>query len=71
LKTKSGKGIPIEQRPAEEVRFIGDKQLTPKSVKIYNPAFDVTPAKNITAIISERGVIEGPNIQRVNRLMRK
>jgi methylthioribose-1-phosphate isomerase len=71
LKTKTGKGIPIEQRPAEEVRFIGSKQLTPKGVKIYNPAFDVTPAKNITAIISERGVIEGPNIQRVNRLMRK
>ena len=40
-------------------------------VKIYNPAFDVTPAKNITAIITERGVIERPDKQKVNRLMRK
>jgi methylthioribose-1-phosphate isomerase len=65
LKTKSGNKIPIEQRPAEEVRFIGDKQLTPKGVKIYNPAFDVTPAKNITAIITERGVIEKTNERKI------
>ncbi|MGA2093167.1 MAG: S-methyl-5-thioribose-1-phosphate isomerase [Sedimentisphaerales bacterium] len=68
LKTKSGDRIPIEQRPAGEVQFIGGfdklttsgKQITPKGVKIYNPAFDVTPAKNITVIITERGVIERP-----------
>jgi methylthioribose-1-phosphate isomerase len=71
LKTKTGKDIPIEQRPADEVRFCGDKQVAPDGVKIYNPAFDVTPAKNITAIITERGVIERPNGQRVNRLMSK
>jgi len=67
LKTKKGKAIPIEQRPAEEVRFCGDKQLTPKGVDIYNPAFDVTPAKNITAIITERGVIEKPNVANIAR----
>jgi methylthioribose-1-phosphate isomerase len=65
LKTKSGKDIPIEQRPADEVRLIGGKQLTPKGVKIYNPAFDVTPAKNIAAIITERGVIAKPNGRKV------
>jgi len=71
LKTKTGNRIPIEQRPADEIRFCGSKQTAPDEVKIYNPAFDVTPAKNITAIITERGVIERPNGQRVNRLMSK
>ena len=66
LKTKTGDRIPIEQRPADEVRFIGDEKLTPEGVKIYNPAFDVTPAKNITAIITERGVIEKPNARKIN-----
>jgi methylthioribose-1-phosphate isomerase len=67
LKTKTGKNIPIEQRPADEVRFIGDKKLTPDGVKIYNPAFDVTPADNITAIITERGVIEKPNAHKITK----
>ena len=75
LKTKTGKDIPIEQRSADEVRFCGGKpfdkaqgrQVTPDGVKIYNPAFDVTPAENITAIITERGVIEKPNSHRVKK----
>ncbi len=65
LKTKSGKDIPIEQRPANEVRLFGGKQTAPAGVKIYNPAFDITPAKNITAIITERGVIERPNTRKI------
>lgn len=66
LKTKTGKDIPIEQRPADEVQFIGDKKLTPDGVDIYNPAFDVTPAKNITAIITERGIIEKPTLRKIS-----
>jgi methylthioribose-1-phosphate isomerase len=66
LKTKTGDRIPIEQRPADEVRFVGNNKLTPEGVKIYNPAFDVTPAKNITAIITEWGVIEKPNARKIN-----
>jgi methylthioribose-1-phosphate isomerase len=65
LKTKTGKDIPIEQRSADEVRFCGNKKLTPEGVKIYNPAFDVTPAKNITAIITERGVIQKPTTRKM------
>ena len=61
LKTKTGKDIPIEQRSVDEIRFCGGKKVTPDGVKIYNPAFDVTPAENITAIITEQGVIEKPN----------
>jgi methylthioribose-1-phosphate isomerase len=65
LKTKTGKDIPIEQRSADEVRFCGGKKVTPDGVKIYNPAFDVTPAENITAIITERGVIKKPNANKI------
>ncbi|MFC5865601.1 S-methyl-5-thioribose-1-phosphate isomerase [Acidicapsa dinghuensis] len=58
--TKTGEDIPIEERPAREVTHHGGKQLTPHGVGICNPAFDVTPAKYVTAIITERGVLRSP-----------
>jgi methylthioribose-1-phosphate isomerase len=51
---------PIEERSAREVTHHGGKQLTPNGVGICNPAFDVTPAKYIAAIITERGVLRAP-----------
>jgi methylthioribose-1-phosphate isomerase len=60
LATASGESIPIEQRAAREVTHVGGKQVTPDGVRIENPAFDVTPAKNITAIVTERGVLRAP-----------
>jgi len=60
LATASGESIPIEERPAVEVTHHGGKQLTPDGVGIRNPAFDVTPAKYISAIITERGVLRAP-----------
>ncbi|MFZ1087269.1 MAG: S-methyl-5-thioribose-1-phosphate isomerase [Terracidiphilus sp.] len=57
MATATGDLIPIEERPAVEVTHHGGKQLTPNGVCIRNPAFDVTPAKYITAIITERGVL--------------
>jgi methylthioribose-1-phosphate isomerase len=60
LNIKSGDQIPIEQRSADEVRFLGDEKITPDGVEIYNPAFDVTEARDITAIITEKGIIERP-----------
>lgn len=60
LRTASGEAIPIEQRPAREVTHHAGKQLTPGGVGIENPAFDVTPAKYVTAIITERGVLRPP-----------
>jgi methylthioribose-1-phosphate isomerase len=60
MATATGDGIPIEERPAVEVTHHGGKQLTPHNVGIRNPAFDVTPAKYVTAIITERGVLHGP-----------
>jgi methylthioribose-1-phosphate isomerase len=60
MATASGDDIPIEQRAAVEVTHHGGKQMTPPNVGIENPAFDVTPAKYVTAIITERGVLRAP-----------
>ena len=57
---RMGDAIPIEERSAKEVTHHGGKQLTPHNVGICNPAFDVTPAKYVTAIITERGVLRAP-----------
>jgi len=65
LHITSGAQIPIEQRAAEEVAFVANKQITPTGVDIYNPAFDVTDAQNIAAIITERGVIEKPTQEKI------
>jgi methylthioribose-1-phosphate isomerase len=58
--TAHGDLIPIEQRDAREVTHSNGKQMTPHGVRIENPAFDVTPAKYITAIITERGILRAP-----------
>jgi methylthioribose-1-phosphate isomerase len=58
--TLTGDAIPIEERSPVEVTHHGGKQLTPHGVGICNPAFDVTPAKYVTAIITERGVLRAP-----------
>jgi methylthioribose-1-phosphate isomerase len=56
----SGAAIPIEERDAAEVRRVGAQQTAPDGSPVYNPAFDVTPAALITAIITERGVFRPP-----------
>jgi len=60
MATATGDAIPIEERPQVEVTHHGGKQLTPNGVGIRNPAFDVTPAKYVTAIVTERGVLKAP-----------
>src|SRR5205823_14328971 len=57
LSLPSGDTIPIEQRDPREVTHGLGKQTAPDGVKVYNPAFDVTPAKLIAGIITEKGVI--------------
>ncbi len=58
LSTASGQEIPIEQRDPKEITHGFGRQTAPEGVKVYNPAFDVTPAKLIRAIICENGVIQ-------------
>ena len=60
LATAHGDDIPIEQRDPREVTHSNGRQMTPDGVSIENPAFDVTPAKYISAIITERGILRAP-----------
>lgn len=69
LSLSSGEQIPIEQRNATEVTWIGSTHVAPENVDVYNPAFDVTPAAHIAAIITEKGVIESPNLDRIRNLL--
>ena len=60
LETPDGSKIPIEQRNAAEVTHIAGKPIAPEGVGVENPAFDVTPAKYVAAIVTERGIIRAP-----------
>lgn len=64
---RAGADIPIEQRDPKEVSHIFGKSLAPKGMKIFNPAFDVTSQDLISAIITEKGVIEPPYRQNIRR----
>jgi methylthioribose-1-phosphate isomerase len=68
LATSEGSKIPIEQRNAREVTHIAGKQMVPDGVEIENPAFDVTPARYVSAIITERGVARAPYDQSLREL---
>ncbi|MFH0800055.1 MAG: S-methyl-5-thioribose-1-phosphate isomerase [Pseudomonadota bacterium] len=59
-KIASGDDIPIEERDPREVTHIGSVQITPDYVEVINPAFDVTPAELVAAIITEKGIAEAP-----------
>ena len=60
LLTRSGESIVIEERSPQEVRFFQGVQSAPEQVPVLNPAFDVTPAELISAIITDRGVVRAP-----------
>ena len=70
LAVASGKEIPIEQRAAEEVTHGFGRQTAPDGVDVYNPAFDVTPAELIAAIVTDRGVITPVNESTVRSRVR-
>jgi methylthioribose-1-phosphate isomerase len=69
LSLESGEEIDIERRCDEEVSVIAGRRIAPEGVNIHNPAFDVTPARYITAIVTDRGVIERPDRAAVRFLM--
>src|SRR6266446_1744927 len=68
LATPDGTKIPIEQRNAREVTHIAGKQMVPAGVQVENPAFDVTPAKYIAAIITEKGIARAPYTESLRKL---
>jgi methylthioribose-1-phosphate isomerase len=68
LETPDGSKIPIEQRNAAEVTHFAGKLITPEGVSVENPAFDVTPAKYVTAIVTERGIARAPYEESLRQL---
>ena len=69
LETPDGSRIPIEQRDSKEVTHIAGRQMVPKGVEVENPAFDVTPAKYVTAIVTEKGIARAPYQESLQKLM--
>ncbi|MEM4238013.1 MAG: S-methyl-5-thioribose-1-phosphate isomerase, partial [Candidatus Nitrosocaldaceae archaeon] len=69
LKSKPDEVI-IEERKYDEVTSIGGRKLVPKGVRIFNPAFDMTPPELITAIITEKGIVKQPYDESIPRLFR-
>jgi methylthioribose-1-phosphate isomerase len=70
LSIKSGKGIPIESRDRREVTELFFKRpIAAKNIKVFNPAFDVTPHDLITAIITDRGIIKPPYLRNINKIL--
>lgn len=68
--TASGEHIEIEQRrPGELLEFSGTR-IAPEGVEAYNPVFDVTPAELVSVLVTERGVIEAPDSEKISRLLR-
>ena len=70
LSCKTGDQIPIEERAASEVTHVGGKPIVPGGVKVWNPAFDVTPHDLVTAIVTENGVARPPYTQSLARMVR-
>ena len=65
----TGGEIPIEERPAEEITHGFGRQTAPNGVAVYNPAFDVTPAELISAIVTERGLVQPVNVERISAIL--
>jgi len=68
LKTPDGAHIPIEERPEREVTEGFGKRTAPLGVKVFNPAFDVTPHEYVTAIITEKGIVTAPYEENLRKL---
>jgi len=70
LSCSNGSTIPIEERSAREVTHIFNQRITPERVQVANPAFDITPHRLVTAIVTEKGVVRSPFSRTLSRLVR-
>ncbi len=71
MKIRDGSEIPIEERSHEEVTHVHGVKIAPDDVKVYNPAFDVTDAEMIDAIITEKGILRYPYTESIRKLFEK
>ncbi len=65
LRIKSGKEIPVEEREGKEICCFGKRRIGPEGVQAFNPAFDITPGRYVSAIITERGLVHPPYIKTI------
>ena len=70
VSTPDGSKIPIEERNAREVTHVGSTRLTPEAARIRNPAFDITPHRYVSAIITEHGIARPPYTESLARLVK-
>jgi len=68
LRIKSGDRIPVEERDPSEVSHFQNVRVGPRGVKAYNPAFDVTPGRYVTGIITEKGIVKPPYSKAIKKL---
>jgi methylthioribose-1-phosphate isomerase len=69
MNTPNGEAIPIETRAEKEVLEFAGQRVAPDGMRAWNPAFDVTPAELIDAIVTEKGVVERPTVEKMTALM--
>ncbi|MGN7611569.1 S-methyl-5-thioribose-1-phosphate isomerase [Magnetococcales bacterium HHB-1] len=69
MQIESGKYIPIEERSAAEVTQLEGISIAPEAVSVRHPAFDITPAELVTALITERGVIADPDLKSIKKMV--
>lgn len=69
LETPTGADIPIEWRGAEELLTLAGQPVAPPGTEVWNPVFDITPARLVTALVTERGVLERPDAAGIRRLL--
>lgn len=69
MAVKSGAEIPIEERDASEVLCVSGKRIAPEDADAWNPAFDVTPAELVDVIVTEKGIVHQPNLEKMRNLM--
>lgn len=70
MKLESGEDIPIEERESDEVTSVFGQEVAPKGVRVFNPAFDVTPNHLITGIITDRGILKAPYVENLKKLFK-
>ncbi len=71
MATASGELIPIEKRGADEILACGGQRIAPEGAAAWNPAFDITPAELVDAIVTEKGILESPDTEKMAAMMAK
>jgi methylthioribose-1-phosphate isomerase len=71
LRIHSGEMIPVEERKPEEISHFASLEIGPPGVKVYNPAFDITPSRYVTGIITEKGVVGPPYRREIKKIFKK